>query len=88
MKIKTSIIERMLAKDNPFKIPVGEIGKFNEVVVRTYTKDGESVTMSFPREKSKFEKNSPEVVAAIKKCVDTTTDSLVKYLEQRTKPKQ
>jgi hypothetical protein len=88
MKIKTSVTERVMAKDNPFKIPSDQIQNFYEVLVRAYTRNGDSVTMSFPRERSKFEKNSPEVVAAIKKAVDMTTDSLVKYLEQRTKTKQ
>lgn len=86
MKIKTSITERVLSKNNQFKILQTEL--YNEVVVRAYEPvTGESVTMSFPRLISKYPMSHPEVKAAIQKCLDTTTKSLLDYLEGNTERK-
>lgn len=88
MKIKTTTTVRLMMTGNPFKITKEDLPKFQEVVVRAYVKDGESVTMSFPVETLKYRIDSPSVKDAIKKCVDMTTDSLVKYLGQRKAKEQ
>jgi hypothetical protein len=89
MKIKTSVTERAMPKDNGFKIAKDAVDNYNEVCVRAYTTGAgvksESVTMSFPRHRKDYPMNHPEVVAAIEKCRAQVTTTLQKHLDQKAK---
>lgn len=86
MKLKTDTTVRAMSKDNPFSILDTDL--FDEVVITTSAKvEGKNhkVQMSFARPKA-VPMNHSDVVAAIKKCVDSTKEQMLTFIHRTEKP--
>lgn len=79
MKIRTTIHEEKLTKDNVYRLP--DHNDYTNVVITTSFGTEKSI-MTFPRHKS-VSMNHPLTRRAIKTCVDSTRKHLLGYLSTK-----